>query len=61
MKQIKIVFNCNHIIGEIKKNIGINGNQPPKNNKLNKVDINKILPYSPKKKKAKIIDEYSKL
>lgn len=36
-------------------------NHPPKNNKLNKEDIIKILPYSPKKKKAKIIEEYSKL
>jgi hypothetical protein len=37
------------------------GNQPPKNNNANKVDIKKILPYSPKKKKANTIEEYSRL
>ena len=39
----------------------MNGAHPPKNKIEYKVHINKILPYSPKKKKAKIIDEYSRL
>jgi hypothetical protein len=36
-------------------------NPPPKNNITNKLDINKILVYSPKKKAAKVIAEYSTL
>lgn len=36
-------------------------NQPPRNNKVVTTLINKILPYSPKKNKAKPIAEYSTL
>jgi hypothetical protein len=34
---------------------------PPKNNITNKLDINKIFVYSPKKNAAKVIAEYSTL
>jgi len=61
MKQIKIVFNCNHKGAGINVNHEVGANQPPKNKIANNVDINIIFPYSPKKNIAKIIDEYSKL
>jgi len=58
-KQIKIVFICNQ--NAPIKGISKIGNHPPKNKIEYNVDINRIFPYSPKKKKAKIIEEYSKL
>jgi len=61
MKQTKIIFNCNQTGAGIKAKNEHGANQPPKNKIENNVDINMILPYSPKKNIAKIIDEYSKL
>jgi hypothetical protein len=47
-----------------KTNAQFNGkakDQPPKNNKVTKTDKTIILPYSPKKNKAKVNEEYSTL
>jgi len=61
MKQIKIVFNCIHRDSGINDNNEHGANHPPKNRIANNADINIILPYSPRKNIAKIIEEYSKL
>lgn len=39
----------------------IGGNHPAQNNRLNKADMAKILPYSAKKNMANKIEEYSTL
>ena len=46
---------------KINSELKLKKSQPPKKNKMYRADINKILPYSPKKNIAKIIDEYSTL
>lgn len=58
-----ITFNENQIHPGIqyKKLISNIGNHPPKNKITNNEDIKIILEYSAKKKKAKVIDEYSTL
>ena len=44
-----------HVNGAISRG----GSQPPKNSTVVMADIKIILAYSPKKKSAKLIDEYS--
>jgi len=46
---------------KLKGIISIGGNHPPKNNIVVNTDNNIIFPYSAKKNKAKVIDEYSTL
>lgn len=60
-KQNVAVFIENQISGKIKPNSPIGGNQPPKKKVTVKEDISIILQYSPKKNKAKPIEEYSTL
>jgi hypothetical protein len=54
-----MLFNCKVKIAQKPEHAQKGNSQPPRNNKLNNVDISRILPYSPKKKNAKIIEEYS--
>ena len=60
MIQTIIVLKINQKLDPTKK-IGIIGSQPPKNKMTIRIDINKILLYSPKKNKANKVDEYSTL
>jgi hypothetical protein len=70
MKVIMIVFKekmnsfFKHVIklfDENKLKSKISNNPPAKNKMTNKLDISKIFVYSPKKKAAKVIAEYSTL
>jgi len=62
MKANTIVFSINQIEGVNGKIlIPKNGNQPPPNRSTHKTDKKNILPYSPRKNKAKVILEYSVL
>lgn len=61
MKQKKVVFNANqNSPGKIIINPK-GDNQPPKKKSTTKLDISIILQYSPRKNKAKPIEEYSTL
>lgn len=65
MKRITphIIFKLNQKVLGNKQNkkLSITGNQPPKNKTEEKALINNIFAYSPKKKRAKVIAEYSTL
>jgi hypothetical protein len=61
IKQKKVVLNANQNSAGKKLNCGIGDNQPPKKKITTKLDIKIILQYSPKKNKAKPMEEYSTL
>lgn len=58
-----IIFRLSHNVLGIKlnKKLLIIGNHPPKNKIAEKVLINSMFAYSPKKKRANVIAEYSTL
>src|SRR5690606_32773573 len=58
---LKENFNPNQTTPGTKLKKSNGGNQPPKNSNAEKILINRILAYSPKKNKAKVIPEYSTL
>jgi hypothetical protein len=60
MKHMKTAFNCNQRLAGMKVRPRT-GNQPPMNKTANRVDIKKMLLYSPKKNIAKMMLEYSRL